>query len=122
MCLLVFYLMKRRQPRSTRTKTRFPSTTLFRSVAGQIKANRRSLPRLAVDANLAAGLPHETVDHGKTQTRAPADRLGREERLEDPVGDVLRYACPRVGDAYRDILSWRQVALDRKSTRLNSRH
>src|SRR3546814_9168128 len=31
MCLLVFFLMIRRPPRSTRTDTLFPSTTLFRS-------------------------------------------------------------------------------------------
>src|SRR3546814_19207566 len=31
MCLLFFFLMIRRPPRSTRTDTRFPYTTLFRS-------------------------------------------------------------------------------------------
>src|SRR3546814_9818855 len=32
--MLVFFLMIRRPPRSTRTDTLFPYTTLFRSVAG----------------------------------------------------------------------------------------
>src|SRR3546814_15159621 len=32
-CLVVFFLMIRRPPRSTRTVTLFPYTTLFRSVA-----------------------------------------------------------------------------------------
>src|SRR3546814_5080150 len=32
MCLVVFFLMIRRPPRSTRTDTLFPYTTLFRSV------------------------------------------------------------------------------------------
>src|SRR3546814_2353826 len=32
MCLLFFFLMIRRPPRSTRTDTLFPYTTLFRSV------------------------------------------------------------------------------------------
>src|SRR3546814_12832888 len=31
---LFFFLMKRRPPRSTRTDTLFPYTTLFRSIAG----------------------------------------------------------------------------------------
>src|SRR3546814_2576197 len=35
MCLFVFFLMIRRPPRSTRTDTLFPYTTLFRSV-GQL--------------------------------------------------------------------------------------
>src|SRR3546814_14678031 len=33
MCSLFFFLMIRRPPRSTRTDTLFPSTTLFRSVS-----------------------------------------------------------------------------------------
>src|SRR3546814_17584337 len=32
-CLFVFFLMRRRPPRSTRTDTLFPYTTLFRSAA-----------------------------------------------------------------------------------------
>src|SRR3546814_18461701 len=34
MCQMVFFLMRRRPPRSTRTDTLFPYTTLFRSVLG----------------------------------------------------------------------------------------
>src|SRR3546814_5838725 len=41
-CYLVFFLMIRRPPRSTRTDTLFPYTTLFRSF------DRRPLWRLAV--------------------------------------------------------------------------
>src|SRR3546814_16341580 len=33
-CLFIFFLMIRRPPRSTRTDTLFPYTTLFRSPAG----------------------------------------------------------------------------------------
>src|SRR3546814_11314807 len=35
--MLSSFLMSRRPPRSTRTDTRFPYTTLFRSVKGRIK-------------------------------------------------------------------------------------
>src|SRR3546814_10846217 len=34
MCVFFFFLMRRRPPRSTRTDTLFPYTTLFRSIAG----------------------------------------------------------------------------------------
>src|SRR3546814_14819848 len=50
--LLIFFLMIRRPPRSTRTYTLFPYTTLFRSVsphAGQQVANRLSrLPSVKI--------------------------------------------------------------------------
>src|SRR3546814_12236730 len=35
-CVLFFFLMIRRPPRSTRTDTLFPYTTLFRSIAGVV--------------------------------------------------------------------------------------
>src|SRR3546814_16666329 len=37
-CMLVFFLMIRRPPRSTRTDTLFPYTTLFRSLVADIGA------------------------------------------------------------------------------------
>src|SRR3546814_16323512 len=41
MFVLVFCLMIRRPPRSTRTDTLFPYTTLFRSVRGHVQADQR---------------------------------------------------------------------------------
>src|SRR3546814_12364585 len=46
-CFFFFFLMIRRPPRSTRTDTLFPYTTLFRSrikVAGAIHLARRAAP------------------------------------------------------------------------------
>src|SRR3546814_4424272 len=44
---LVFFLMIRRPPRSTRTDTLFPYTTLFRSaIASSLKFQWRDMPRL----------------------------------------------------------------------------
>src|SRR3546814_19147248 len=40
MMLLFFFLMTRRPPRSTRTDTRFPYTTLFRSDLGGFEVGR----------------------------------------------------------------------------------
>src|SRR3546814_5807462 len=45
-CLLLFFLMIRRPPRSTRTDTLFPYTTLFRSV-DQASHRRTLWPRRA---------------------------------------------------------------------------
>src|SRR3546814_2374940 len=51
MCLLFFFLMIRRPPRSTRTDTRFPYTTLFRSgpsrprCAGHLRATELTVNR-----------------------------------------------------------------------------
>src|SRR3546814_18508525 len=50
--LLFFFLMIRRPPRSTRTDTLFPYTTLFRSDAGDDRDRRRpagdgAVPRMA---------------------------------------------------------------------------
>src|SRR3546814_17643196 len=83
MCFVVFFLMIRRPPRSTRTDTLFPYTTLFRSdrrlqvphrsgyhpsglaraLPGGYRVRRRYLPRVAFGARSrsgAAGDPRES--------------------------------------------------------------
>src|SRR3546814_12879816 len=60
LCFLFFFLMIRRPPRSTRTDTLFPYTTLFRSVAGR---------------------PGQTADLG-TKTLG---RRGQKDRLQDQL-------------------------------------
>src|SRR3546814_6117866 len=57
LCLsFIFFLMIRRPPRSTRTDTLFPYTTLFRSGA--------SILDHAVDRHLLAGTYPQAVAHG----------------------------------------------------------
>src|SRR3546814_13864681 len=51
---VVFFLMIRRPPRSTRTDTLFPYTTLFRSLAH--RRVRRLLPALLKSEDVAAAL------------------------------------------------------------------
>src|SRR3546814_18425189 len=51
--LLVFFLMIRRPPRSTRTYTLFPYTTLFRSAAAISKARCYFLCSICVDCSFA---------------------------------------------------------------------
>jgi len=49
---------------------------------GKIEAERGAAAGLAVDADLAAGLLHETIHHAEAETGAAADGLGGEEWLE----------------------------------------
>src|SRR3546814_1577277 len=81
MCLVCFFLMIRRPPRSTRTDTRFPYTTLFRSAVV-----RR---RCAVEVG-AGGFEAERLarlEHGVGRGQVELHALGQE--LLDPQGHAL---------------------------------
>src|SRR3546814_11865731 len=112
-----FFVMIRLPPRSTRTDTLFPSTTLFRSDAreGRLMANRVTFKGLsglqadldAVAADLTSGMPKAE--------EAVAESLAKMIRDDAPVdtGD-LRASVESEGN---------EVSVgDRKSTRLNSSH
>src|SRR3546814_7372222 len=101
--------MIRRPPRSTRTDTLFPYTTLFRSFRAVARADHRAARARAFGVQaLAFGL----VEPGAQD----AERLG--------LVLVLRFlvlldddeAGGQMGDAHR------RIGGDRKSTRLNSSH
>src|SRR3546814_14907337 len=96
--LIVFFLMLRRPPRSTRTDTLFPYTTLFRSVDADVQA-------LEV-RGLAAPMVVAHRVHGRGEGCL-----------------VFRVAC-RVGHRRARGVAHAQPAggRDRKSTRLNSSH
>src|SRR3546814_11286559 len=91
-----FFLMIRRPPRSTRTDTLFPYTTLFRSArqALQVLAQARSSDRPVALKVAQARVETAEVAAQTAVTQAEIDRLDRE----------------------------RSELLDRKSTRLNSSH
>src|SRR3546814_11971442 len=98
MCCLFFFLMIRRPPRSTRTDTLFPYTTLFRSVV-ELFAPRPFLVERELHSLVGLGGPVAQTQHpgaGVVQVVGGfLDRL-RGDRGQGPV--------------------------DRKSTRLNSSH
>src|SRR3546814_15116068 len=94
--VLFFFLMIRRPPRSTRTDTLFPYTTLFRSVA---------------HAGLAGVVAHDR-----------ADRLFGETRLLRLEAVRLELALDQVALGDLDLLVLGVARQDRKSTRLNSSH
>src|SRR3546814_10975655 len=97
---LLFFLMIRRPPRSTRTDILFPYTTLFRSLAAVIIAVGAADDRLQrlqpgqVDPDVLADLRPERRHHAKA---------GRRQVEQVDVEGV-------------------EPRLDRKSTRLNSSH
>src|SRR3546814_15612970 len=99
MCLLFFFLMIRRPPRSTRTDTLFPYTTLFRS------------PGVGLGGDVH-GEADEFAQH--RQRRAGRARgVAAASRVAVPHADEENLLL-REGDLV--------VGVDRKSTRLNSSH
>src|SRR3546814_11880068 len=88
-----FFLMIRRPPRSTRTDTLFPYTTLFRSSGEQASDNRAALAKSMV--------------WGPVASKEAASMV----LLDDNFASIV--SAVREG---------RTVYEDRKSTRLNSSH
>src|SRR3546814_10879783 len=68
-CSSLFFLMIRRPPRSTRTDTLFPSTTLFRSLVeiSDLLRQRRKRERVAAEVGFALAV---TNDAGRAEARA----------------------------------------------------
>src|SRR3546814_20009031 len=99
--------MIRRPPRSTRTDTLFPYTTLFRSVAGAAAG---------VDPELLQAMQagHERLLHRHEQIPRPElAAMGMTRKLYVETGIRGRFCRARLVC---------EQQLDRKSTRLNSSH
>src|SRR3546814_2666366 len=130
--------MIRRPPRSTRTDTLFPYTTLFRSAAGVCGAHAgrgiieaRNILRLGVAEAfeiLLIGARIELEQHRRQRPRETrneavgADRIGEQIGRDRDAGRAARRgAIARI--SLPEIIG-EGVALleDRKSTRLNSSH
>src|SRR3546814_3310973 len=114
----VFFLMIRRPPRSTRTDTLFPYTTLFRSRILEIFTIERGFHKSRmhrVNANMVFGeLPGGYLaEHPHRRLRCRIERERRHDRLH-------RARRGNIDDRSPDTLHRRQQ--DRKSTRLNSSH
>src|SRR3546814_6285769 len=137
---IFFFLMIRRPPRSTRTDTLFPYTTLFRSQrpAGQVAG--RGIEELLgglVHEGKAVGLVDHEERHGQSrQDRRLVRRAAGGRAAGDEVGHLrhqaaaLSGAMPPEGPASAGAKSARIICCtragssspDRKSTRLNSSH
>src|SRR3546814_12086255 len=103
---VIFFLMIRRPPRSTRTDTLFPYTTLFRSDVDGENLARAGDPR-ALDDRGADAAATEYRD-----ARPGFDLRGVERRT-----DAGQDRAPDERGAIE-----RNILVDRKSTRLNSSH
>src|SRR3546814_16886794 len=103
--------MIRRPPRSTRTDTRFPYTTLFRSEEGY-------MPYMRTDSTTLSG----TVI--KAARQVIERQFGRDYLTDGPR--VYAKKSKNALEAHEAIRpagdDWRSPDQDRKSTRLNSRH
>src|SRR3546814_15570649 len=99
--------MIRRPPRSTRTDTLFPYTTLFRSTSGSIELNGVELTSLKRE--------------GLRRSRRHIGMIFQGFNLVDRLTVMENVQCGRLGY----IPYWRAATRrypDRKSTRLNSSH
>src|SRR3546814_4190524 len=116
--------MSRRPPRSTRTDTLFPYTTLVRSAVRLIASGQHQtlfdqmLPDIAPDMEL--GLMQEGDPPGRFLARAAAvlaEALGH-------VDPALAIVQGDTATAYAGALAAFRlgIPIDRKSTRLNSSH
>src|SRR3546814_15273933 len=97
--MVVFVLMIRRPPRSTRTATLFPDATLFRSRPDRARAAEGARAQRAA----GRGAPIDGVDHAL---------IGFVEICVETESEIVRTEAARSGE----------IAGDRKSTRLNSSH
>src|SRR3546814_2743253 len=108
LCILFFFLIIRRPPRSTRTDTLFPYTTLFRSFLARDDHERRSFRlvfhRRVIDRHLRAA---------RDVLGDSAFHAGRHFVTDADVGE---------GAAHHHFMVAAPRAIDRKSTRLNSSH
>src|SRR3546814_4244211 len=121
MLFLLFFVMIRRPPRSTRTDTLLPYTTLFRSRSGKIDlacGGLRSVVRFPGTVSLQLRLRlRPAARWGRARGRGAQLRLSPQEG-DGRDTDRCRGSSPRRSYAARHAAG----AEDRKSTRLNSSH
>src|SRR3546814_1692809 len=120
--------MIRLPPRSTRTDTRFPYTSLFRSLPHQrshrVARDSLRLHRLDLGRDMAILI----VQGGEPRPRSAFDQhthgaIGQLEQLQDlrDHAEIIKIVAFRIV-ASRIKLCEQENVLDRKSTRLNSSH
>src|SRR3546814_4575884 len=107
--------MIRRPPRSTRTDTLFPYTTLFRSHAAEIDAG--AAEEFALDQR------HGHAGRGQPPgQRRPGLPAADDDRVEAPHVGTIGYCGGTGALPSRPTAGVAAIHEDRKSTRLNSSH
>src|SRR3546814_8814020 len=113
--------MKRRPPRSTRTDTLVPYTTLFRSprfARTAVDRHRHIDPHRSEVRIIAAAYPDSEADVGKLRIAASIHLSGVDERNDAEVAE----AVARLKREFVDRADAQRIIVDRKSTRMNSSH
>src|ERR1700733_10987824 len=77
---------------------------MFGDQAWKIDLDRRALSDFRVDLHMASALLDEAIDLAEAQSRALADRLGCEERLEGLVERRGGHSDAGIGNANGNIL------------------
>src|SRR3546814_15755215 len=134
-----FFLLIRRPPRSTRTDTLFPHTTLFRSAATITSIHEEgfanaTISRISKHAGMSGGIVAHYFDD-KAGLLAATMRSLAQDLLRETVKRLRAAATPEeridavilanFSDAQNDpqtVSAWLAFWSDRKSTRLNSSH
>src|SRR3546814_15388272 len=101
--MFLFFLMIRRPPRSTRTDTLFPYTTLFRSrrlKAARLRAAREREERVAAALDKLAELEAERARRSKTNKAEVAKQNAPRASTSDPPARVLQMADGGFRHAY----------------------
>src|SRR3546814_5695982 len=98
--------MKRRPPRSTRTDTLFPYTTLFRSLAGQLAARTGTQRGKVRPEGLQQGVPDDEARHDRHCSRSPRSGAdppwcSRDHSLVEPRAHALRGSAQWAGRSGR---------------------
>src|SRR3546814_15587760 len=114
--------MNRRPPRSTRTDTLFPYTTLFRSTeSARVKAVLVLIKVAALTAFVALTLPSSDFDSSNFNPFLPAGVFGGFGTGVGAVGAAATIFFAYVG-FHAVSTAAEETKKDRKSTRLNSSH
>src|SRR3546814_8370916 len=119
--IVFFFLMIRRPPRSTRTDTLFPYTTLFRSDF-QLRVGEHDRAHVTAIANQARRLTKIPL---LLQQRRTYRRLGGDQRRQRTgrlLANVMRPVLAINEDRLVFLRRPDEAERDRKSNRLNSSH
>src|SRR3546814_8721251 len=126
-----FFLMIRRPPRSTRTDTLFPYTTLFRSAVAAAHLQHVAEPGCGDDAGRGPAPLQQRVGADRGAVHHRGDRGDPVDPRLDPGEEALGLVrtgrrdladLGAAGDLVEDEDVGEGPAEDRKSTRLNSSH
>src|SRR3546814_10594694 len=89
----LFFLMIRRPPRSTRTETLFPYTTLFRSVLGRCLSTTTRTPALFNISMALLGPSSRTLKDANSRTNRPSVILLQSVLVPEPRARSITRAC-----------------------------